>query len=108
MIGTYHVHRAVRARPRDFVEGQLRGGMLQIEPHMARRLAREIAISVHMLRLQEVGRTVGPGAEIGAPRLAQALLEDARDFPVLRMNVANSRIAEMSHILHHEVNGSIV
>ena len=75
---------------------------------MAGRLPRQVAVGVHVLRFQEIRRAVGPGAEIVTAGLAQALLENARDLPVLRMDVAHGRIAEMRHVLHHQKDGAVV
>ena len=61
-----------------------------------------------MLSFEEIRRAVGPGAEVVAPGLAQPLLENARDFPVFRMDVAHRREAKMGYVLHHQKNGAVV
>ena len=57
---------------------------------------------------RKCGRAVGPGAEVGAARGAQALLEDAADLPVLRVDVDDAGVAEMADLLHHLVHGAVV
>ena len=82
--------------------------MLEVERHVAGCLHRQIRVGPDVLRLEEVGGAVGPGSEVGPTGVTQPLLEDPADFPVLRVNVDDPRVAEVGDLLHHHVHGAVV